>query len=151
MQLLYWTVGGRCVGAWDTAHGATQATHNSSAPTHVTENLEAHLLVYPASRWTYRSTGYLTKKYVIQINYDALWLHSAQCTVISRQFCIIMMMTMMMLMMMTIMLQNHIPHLHHCLLLQMFWRGRRILTPQINVLCSRGLLHLVINQAVKAW
>jgi len=38
--------------------------------TYVTEDMEAHPFVCPASRCTYRFTGHVTKAYVIQIK---LW------------------------------------------------------------------------------
>ena len=44
-------------------------SHNYSknAPTYVTEDMEAHPFVCPASRYTYGFNGHVTKAYVIQI------------------------------------------------------------------------------------
>jgi hypothetical protein len=44
--------------------------YSTNAPTYVTEDMEAHAFVCPASRCTYGSTGHVTKTYVIPINYD---------------------------------------------------------------------------------
>jgi hypothetical protein len=42
--------------------------YSTNAPTYVTENMEAHPFVCPASRCTYGSTGHVTKTYVRDSN-----------------------------------------------------------------------------------
>ena len=61
-----------------------------TAPTYVTEDMEAHPFVCPASRCTYGSTGHVTKAYVIQINLKfilSLRCVFSGCTVTSRPHC----------------------------------------------------------------
>jgi len=56
-------VGGKCVGAGETAHGSN---NDANAPTHDTEDMAL------ISRCTYGHNGQVTKKCVIHSNYDCL-------------------------------------------------------------------------------
>jgi len=51
----------------------------TNAPTLVTKDMKAHLFVCATSRYTYRSTGYVAKKYLGDS--DWLWFAIFRCTV----------------------------------------------------------------------
>ena len=51
-------------------------SYSKNAPTYVTEDMEAHPFVCPASRCTYGSTGHVTKEYVSDSNQFKIYIES---------------------------------------------------------------------------
>ena len=51
-------------------------SYSKNAPTYVTEDMEAHPFVCPASRCTYGSTGHVTKAYVTVSNQFKIYIES---------------------------------------------------------------------------